>query len=60
MTGVAVYASEYGIDVCVSGGATTLGASCAFSHRLWHCTAGTACLCILCNGDSMETAPQDI
>ena len=59
-TGVVVCAGGDGAGECVAGGATALGGTCALPHRLWHCTAGTARLCSVCHGDSVETAPQDL
>ena len=59
-TGVVVCAGGDGAGECVSGGATALCTTCAFSRWLWHCTAGTARLCSVCHGDSVETSPQDL
>ena len=59
-TGVVVCAGGDGAGECVSGGATALGGTYALPHRLWHCTVGTARLCSVCHGDSVETAPQDL
>ena len=59
-TGVVVCASGDGAGKCVAGGSAALGASCALCCRLWYHAAGTARLHVLCNGDAMETAPQDL